>query len=72
MKKIPNEDMLKNSKQCNLVYWKCNISPNETMEPVTNGKSIMGRGLFVVEGKDEANLIEQSSWVLSQFKLEEK
>lgn len=72
VKKIPNEDMLKNSKQCNLVYWKCNISPNETMEPVTNGKSIMGRGLFVVEGKDEANLIEQSSWILSQFKLEEK
>ena len=72
VKEIPGEDMLKKNKQCNLIYWQCNIRQNEKMSLVTNGKSIMGRGLFVIEGEDEDDLIRQSSWILSQFKLEEE
>lgn len=72
VKEIPSEDMLKKSEQCNLICWQCNIRQNEKMNPVINGKSIMGRGLFVIEGEDEDDLIRQSSWVLSQFKLEKE
>lgn len=69
--KIPDEEQLRKNAECNLVYWKCNIEQGEWMAPVTNGKSIMGRGLFVVEGKNEEDLVRQSNWILSQFEVKE-
>ena len=41
----------------------------DKLEKVTNGKSIMGRGFFVIEGKNEKDLIKNSNWILGQFKF---
>lgn len=68
--KLPDVKKLKSSEKCNLVLWQCNIQKGEYMQPVVNGHSIMGRGFFIVEGKDEQDLIKQSNWILSQFGLE--
>lgn len=68
--KVPHVDELKRNKECNLVMWQCNIQDGEYMQPVVNGHSIMGRGFFIVEGKDERDLVKQSDWVLSQFRIE--
>lgn len=70
IKHIPTLEELKESGRCNIVLWNCNIKPGETMNKVVNGHSIMGRGFFIVEGKDEKDLIEQSTWVLAQFEYE--
>lgn len=67
--RIPSEDELRASDKCNLVMWKCNINKSETMNKVVNGHSIMGRGFFIIEGKDEEDLKNQSDWILSQFEL---
>ena len=40
------------------------------MNRVINGHSIMGRGFFIVEGKNEDNLIRQSDSIMSQFEME--
>lgn len=67
MIKIPNEGELRQNKDINLVYWKCNIKENDILSKVINGHSIMGRGFFIVEGEDEQSLKNQSEWILKQF-----
>lgn len=69
--KIPQIDELKQNPDCNIVIWNCSITKGEKMNKVTNGHSIMGRGFFIVEGKDEEDLIRQSEWILNQFEVEE-
>lgn len=70
LRKIPTEEELVNSGHCNLVKWICNMNPGDYMDKVMNGHSIMGRGLFIVEGEDEEDLLRQSEWILSQFEVE--
>lgn len=65
--KIPDIQQLNKSGKCNILEWKINIQPGDYMDKVINGHSIMNRGFFIVEGKDERDLLEQSNWVLSQF-----
>ena len=72
LKKIPTEEELKKSDKCSLLKWVCNMNVGDYLDKVINGHSIMGRGLFVVEGKDEQDLLRQSEWVLAQFRFEEK
>lgn len=72
IKRVPTVGELKKSGKCNIVLWNCNIKPGEVMNRVINGHSIMGRGFFIVEGNDEKDLMEQSSWVLAQFEYERK
>lgn len=72
LKRIPIEEELKRDGKCNLLKWECNMSVGDYLDKVTNGHSIMGRGLFVVEGIDEQDLLRQSEWVLSQFRFEDK
>lgn len=67
--KVPSEKELKNSGKCNLIQWNCKIKVGDRMGKVTNGHSIMDRGFFVIEGKDESDLIRQSGWIMSQFKF---
>lgn len=72
IKKVPTIEELEESGRCNMVMWNCNIKPGEIMNKVVNGHSIMGRGFFIVEGIEEKDLIEQSTWVLAQFQYERK
>lgn len=72
IKRVPTLDELKRSGNCNIVVWNCDIENGQYMEKVMNGHSIMGRGFFIVEGKNEEDLIKQSEWVLSQFECERK
>ncbi len=67
IKKIPTIEELERNRKCNMILWNCNIKPGDIMNKVTNGHSIMGRGFFIVKGKDEEDLIKQSKWVLKQF-----
>lgn len=68
--KVPEQQELVNSGKCSLIQWECSIKNGQYMDRVVNGHSIMGRGFFIVEGKDEQDLIKQSEWILSQFEYE--
>ena len=68
IEKVPLKEELELCGKCNLLLWNCNIKENEYMNKVINGHSIMGRGFFIVEGKNEEDLLSQSNWILSKFK----
>jgi len=68
IKKIPTLDELKSDDDINLIKWNCNIKVGDYMVKVTDGHSIMGRGFFIVEGKNREDLERQSSHILSKFK----
>ena len=72
LKRIPDKEELERSGKCKLLKWICNMKTGDYLDKVVNGHSIMGRGLFIVEGMDEQDLICQSEWILSQFEFEEK
>lgn len=65
--RVPKQSEIKANEDINLVYWNCNIRENDILDKVINGHSIMGRGFFVIEGKDEQFLRKQSEWILRQF-----
>lgn len=67
--RVPSLKELEQNCQCNIICWNCNIRPGDYMNKVINGHSIMDRGFFIVEGKDERDLLAQSNWVLSQFEF---
>lgn len=66
---IPSLEQLKKSGRCNIIEWNLNIMPGDYMNKVINGHSIMDRGFFIIEGNNEADLLEQSNWILAQFSL---
>ena len=65
--KVPAFQELSKSNKCHLLAWNCNIQEGAHMEKVVDGASIMGRGYFIVEGKDENDLNQQCEWILKQF-----
>lgn len=69
VKKVPNFRDLIDSGKCNIIKWECNIKDGDYMNKIINGHSIMDRGFFIVEGKNERDLVSQSDWILKQFKL---
>lgn len=70
-KRIPTREELEADEGCRLVDYSCSIRPGEELGEVKDGRSIMGRGYFIVEGASEADLMRQSSHVLSLFEAEE-
>ncbi len=64
---IPTEDEIKKNIECELIAWKCDIKKNTYMDKVTNGHSIMKRGYFILQEKDEEKLIRDSNKILSLF-----
>ena len=68
LKKIPELQDLKEN--ADIVMWKCNLKEKDTLEKVINGHTIMGRGFFIIQGKNEQELEEQNQWILSKFKIE--
>lgn len=69
---VPTEREIRESLGDDLIKWECNIKTGEHLGKVVNGHSIMGRGFFIVNGKDEADLISKSEWVLAQFKIRQE
>ncbi len=69
---VPTEYEIRKKLGDNLIRWECNIKTGEHLGKVVNGHSIMGRGFFIVNGKDEADLISKSEWVLAQFKARQE
>lgn len=69
---VPTEYEIRKKLGDNLIRWECNIKTREHLGKVVNGHSIMGRGFFIVNGKDEADLISKSEWVLAQFKARQE
>ena len=70
--KVPQLEGLQRSGVCNVKRWDCRIKVGDRMEKVVDGHSIVGRGFFVIEGQDEADLLRQSEWILKQFECSEK
>jgi len=50
-----------------LVKWDCHIQKGETLCPVSDGHSLMGRGYFVLEGKDREGLREAAEKIKECF-----
>lgn len=50
-----------------LVKWDCHIRKGETLCPVSDGHSLMGRGYFVLEGKDREGLREAAEKIKECF-----
>lgn len=69
---VPTEREIRESLGDDLIKWECNIKTGEHLGKVVNGHSIMGRGFFIVNGKDEADLSSKSEWVLAQFKIRQE
>lgn len=69
VKKVPKFKDLIDSGKCNIIKWECNIKEGDYMNKIINGHSIMDRGFFIVEGENERDLVNQSDWILKQFKL---
>lgn len=66
--KVPEREELLDNPKCHLTQWECNIKEGDVMGKISGGHSIMHRGFFIVEGNGEKDLMEQSEWILAQFK----
>lgn len=50
-----------------LVCWECRIREGEELSPVCDGHSVMGRGYFVLAGKDQKELLWQAEKIKGLF-----
>lgn len=67
VKYIPSFEKLKKDSKCNIIDFRCNIKEGDILESVDSGKSIIGRGYFIVRGKNEKNLLDQIDKILNSF-----
>lgn len=65
IKKLPNLEKLK--KYDWLKYYECNITEGEYLGKVVDGKSIMGRGNFIISGDSDFDLERKKEIVISEF-----
>ncbi len=72
IQKVPELEELKRNTACRILKWECHLKEGDYLYSVTDGKSIMGRGYFIVEGTNEEDLLRQSEWILEQFKLKKR
>lgn len=69
VKEIPTEEKILKLEQINIIKYKSNLYKGQSLKKIIDGKSIMERGFFIIEGKDKKDLKRQSKIVLSQFEL---
>lgn len=62
--KVPDERQLK---EFPLIDWECNVKEGEKLPPVSDGHSLMGRGYFILEGKNQAVLLMQAEKIKNLF-----
>lgn len=68
IEKIPREQDLNLPSGCNLLDWQCNMKVGEYLEPISGGHSLMGRGYFILEGKNNEVLEASGKLILQQIK----
>lgn len=52
VKRIPDREEAQRAAKVPVIAWECHIKENDVLMPVSDGHSLMGRGYFVLEGKD--------------------
>ncbi len=52
-----------------LIKWQCHIAPEDFLEPVATGRSLMGRGYFILAGSTEAELVTAGEEILRRFAM---
>lgn len=65
IKKLPNSEKLKQYDW--LKYYECNINEGEYLPKVIDGKSIMGRGNFIISGNSEFDLERKKEIIINEF-----
>lgn len=56
VRKIPDRNSVEQAAGGGLAAWDCRIREGEYLEPVSDGHSLMGRGYFILEGKEASAL----------------
>ncbi|MDE5910016.1 MAG: ATP-grasp domain-containing protein [Lachnospiraceae bacterium] len=64
---VPDVKQVENVLDAHLAAWNCQIKEGEDLAPVSDGHSVMGRGYFVLEGKDAAFLHNQAEMLKGLF-----
>ncbi|MBR5597793.1 MAG: ATP-grasp domain-containing protein [Lachnospiraceae bacterium] len=70
VKEVPTLEQVKEVIRDSLVIWQCNIKEGDMLLKVSDGHSLMGRGFFVLEGKNEEKLLQDVKQIKSMFLLE--
>ena len=65
IKKLPNLEKLK--KYDWLKYYECNITEGEYLAKVIDGKSIMGRGNFIISGNSYFDFARKKEIIINEF-----
>ena len=63
---VPDKEQLMNKYP--LKAYECNIKPGDVLGPVTDGKSLMGRGYFCLEAGSKDELDEFRRVIINEFK----
>ena len=64
---VPNEKEVKEILGDALIIWNCNINVGDDLAKVSDGHSLMGRGFYVLEGKNHEELIDGIKQIKNMF-----
>lgn len=70
LNRIPDEQEVRKAAEeedCRLVAYECHMNKGDVLLPVSDGHSLMGRGFFVLEGKQESTLKQGADHIRSLF-----
>ena len=70
VRKVPDPELL--AGKYPLLDYSCRILPGEKLSLVRDGASVMGRGYYILEGKDDKELDELDAGIRSEFVMEQK
>ncbi len=65
---VPEADTMR--KKPGVLEYVCHIRPGDLLEEVRDGASVMGRGYYILEGKDKAELDRKDLEVRAGFRME--
>ena len=67
IKKIPQKEYL--FEKYPLLAYVCNISENDYMETIKNGKILMSRGFYILQADNDSKLNEYRNNLLNEFEV---
>lgn len=70
VRRVPDPELL--AGKYPLLDYSCRILPGEELSLVRDGASVMGRGYYILEGKDDRELDELDAGIRSEFVIEQK
>lgn len=68
---VPDKLYIENILGISFTAWECHIKDGDILCSVSDGHSLMGRGYFILEGKDEAELKKMAKEVKALFHIVE-